>query len=70
MTVPVAAHKAKRQTLEPCFSKRRVNDLEGLLCTEFDRVVNKIKSYESRGEEVPIQDLFYCYTVSYPSSIR
>jgi hypothetical protein len=68
MTVPVAAHKAKRQTLEPCFSKRRVNDLEGLLCTEFDRVVNKIKSYESRGEEVPIQDLFYCYTASCPSS--
>ncbi|MCJ1449244.1 MAG: hypothetical protein MMC23_009764 [Stictis urceolatum] len=62
MTIPVQAHRAKRQNLNPCFSKRRVHALEPVLYDELDRVFNKIDAYEQRGQEVPIQNLYHCYT--------
>ena len=63
MTIPVQAHKIKRQTLDPCFSKRRVNMMEEGLYEELERFFDKIREYEARDEIVPIQDLYYCYTV-------
>ena len=64
MTIPVHAHKLKRQTLDPCFSKRRINVMEDGLYEELERVFDKIREYGERGEDVPIQELYYCYTVS------
>lgn len=62
MTMQVDAHKVKRQTLDPCFSKRRVNTMEDGLYEELELLFAKISEYENRGEEVPIQELYYCYT--------
>jgi hypothetical protein len=64
MTIPIDAHKAKRQVLDPVFSKRRINMMEAQLYEEIDRVLFKINQYHTRDEEVPIHELFYCYTVS------
>ena len=61
--IPVQAHRARRQNLNPCFSKRCVHALEPVLYDELDRVFNKIDAHEQRGQEVPIQDLYHCYTV-------
>lgn len=65
MTVPAHAHKLKRQTLDPCFSKRRVNMMEDGLYEELDLVFDKIREFEGRGEDVPIQEMFYCFTVGF-----
>lgn len=64
MTMQVDAHKVKRQTLDPCFSKRRVNTMEDGLYEELELLFAKISEYNKTGEEVPIQELYYCYTVS------
>lgn len=63
MTIPVEAHRAKRQVLDPVFSKRRVNMMEGYIYDEIDRIFHKIDEYSNRGEEVPLHEMFYCYTV-------
>ena len=65
MTIPVHSHKLKRQTLEPCFSKRRINMMADGLYEELEQVFDKIREYGDRGEDVPIQELYYCYTVSH-----
>lgn len=69
MTIPVEAHRAKRQVLDPCFSKRRVNMMEDYFYEEIERVFDKISQYEKRDEEVPIHELFYCYTVQWSSPL-
>lgn len=63
MTIPIELHRQKRQTLDPCFSKRRINLLEDMMYEEVDRLLNKIAEYGERDEFVPIQELYYCYTV-------
>ena len=64
-TVPVESHKLKRQTLDPNFSKRRVNMMEDGLYNELEQVLEKIAEYGRRGEEVPISELYFCYTVGF-----
>ncbi|MCJ1239560.1 hypothetical protein MMC14_007558 [Varicellaria rhodocarpa] len=61
-TVPVESHKLKRQTLDPNFSKRRVNMMEDGLYNELEQVLDKISEYGRRGEDVPISELYFCYT--------
>ncbi|KAI1442050.1 cytochrome P450 [Annulohypoxylon stygium] len=61
-TVPVEKHKLKRKTLDPNFSKQRVSMMEDGLYDELELVFDKIKGYEKRGEEVPIMELYFCYT--------
>lgn len=63
-TVSIEQHKAKRKTLNPCFSKSSINNMEEKLYEELDLVFAKIREYERKGEEVPIAELLYCYTVS------
>jgi cytochrome P450 len=63
MTIPVEAHRAKRQVLDPVFSKRRINNLESSIYDEIDRIFEKVDQCQKNGEEVPIHELFYCYTV-------
>lgn len=63
-TISIEQHKAKRKTLNPCFAKLCINNMEDKLYDELDLVFAKIREYESRGEEVPIAELLYCYTVS------
>ncbi|KAJ8063557.1 hypothetical protein OCU04_007429 [Sclerotinia nivalis] len=61
-TIPVEEHKLKRQTLDPSFSKRRVNQMEDGLYEELERVFDKISEYGGKGENVPIAELYFCYT--------
>lgn len=61
-TISIEQHKAKRKTLNPCFAKLCINNMEDKLYDELDLVFAKIREYESRGEEVPIAELLYCYT--------
>ncbi|KAL7892318.1 cytochrome P450 [Trichoderma sp. SZMC 28014] len=61
-TVSIEQHKAKRKTLNPCFSKSSINNMEEKLYEELDLVFAKIREYERKGEEVPIAELLYCYT--------
>ncbi|KAK7926904.1 hypothetical protein PG985_003902 [Apiospora marii] len=62
MTIPVEAHRAKRQVLDPVFSKRRVNMMEDYIYDEIDRIFHKIDECTGKGEEVPLHEMFYCYT--------
>ncbi|KAI0485717.1 cytochrome P450 [Xylaria cf. heliscus] len=59
---PVEKHRLKRKTLDPCFSKQRVNMMEDGMYEELELVFDKIDEYERRGEDVPIMELFFCYT--------
>ncbi|KUI64500.1 Trichodiene oxygenase [Cytospora mali] len=61
-TVPVEKHRIKRKTLDPNFSKQRVSLMEDGLYEELEMVFRKIKEYEERDEEVPIMELYFCYT--------
>ncbi|KAK4223162.1 Trichodiene oxygenase [Podospora fimiseda] len=61
-TLQADKHKIKRQALEPAFSKRRVNMMEDGLFEELDLVFDRINNCEKEGSEVPISELFYCYT--------
>ncbi|KAI3329671.1 cytochrome P450 [Ustulina deusta] len=61
-TVPVEKHRQKRKTLDPNFSKQRVNMMEDGLYEELELVFDKIRHYEKRGQEVPIMELYFCYT--------
>ncbi|XDG09714.1 hypothetical protein ABKA04_009329 [Annulohypoxylon sp. FPYF3050] len=61
-TVPVEKHRLKRKTLDPNFSKQRVSMMEDGLYNELELVFDKIKGCENRGEEVPIMELYFCYT--------
>jgi hypothetical protein len=63
-TVPVEKHRQKRKTLDPNFSKQRVNMMEKGLYEELELVFDRIEKYEKLGEEVPIMELYFCYTVS------
>lgn len=63
MTIPVEAHRAKRQVLDPVFSKRRVNMMEDYFNGEIEKVFDRVNQFAERGEEAPIHELFYCYTV-------
>ena len=65
MTMAPEAHKVKRQTLDPSFSKRRVNTMEDGLYEELELLFAKISEYGNKGEEVPIQEMYYCYTVGF-----
>lgn len=65
MTIAPEAHRAKRQVLDPCFSKRRVNMMEQFMHAEIGRVFDKMDHYVTMGEDVPIHELLYCYTVLY-----
>ena len=56
-------HKIKRQTLDPCFSKSRVGMMEQTLYSEIESVMEKISECETRGENVPISELYFAYTV-------
>lgn len=69
MTIPVEAHRAKRQVLDPVFSKRRVNMMEDYIYDEIDRIFHKIDEYTEKGEEVPLHEMFYCYTASLSSPL-
>lgn len=63
-TISIEQHKEKRKTLNPCFSKLCISNMEDLLYEEYDKVVSKIREYEAKDEQVPIAELLYCYTVS------
>lgn len=65
-TVPVEKHKNKRKTLDPNFSKQRVALMENGLYDELELVFAKIGEYEQRDGEVPIMELYFCYTVRPP----
>ncbi|KAI1741372.1 cytochrome P450 [Xylaria scruposa] len=69
MTIPVEAHRAKRQVLDPVFSKRRVNAMESSIYDEIDRVFEKVEQFRKNGGEVPIHQLFYCYTADVVSEL-
>lgn len=68
-TVPVEKHKLKRKTLDPNFSKQRVGMMEDGLYEELELVLSRISEYEKRGEEVPIMELYFCYTVGFLASL-
>ncbi|KAI0473333.1 cytochrome P450 [Xylariaceae sp. FL0804] len=61
-TVPVEKHKVKRKTLDPNFSKQRVGLMEDGLYDELELVFERIDEYMKRGVEVPIMELYFCYT--------
>lgn len=63
-TISIEQHKEKRKTLNPCFSKLCISNMEEKLYDELDLVFLKIREYERKGEQVPIAELLYCYTVS------
>lgn len=65
MTIPVEAHRGKRQVLDPVFSKRRINMMEDHIYKEVELVLDNVQQYHQRGEEAPIHELFYCYTARY-----
>ncbi|CAG8074955.1 unnamed protein product, partial [Penicillium nalgiovense] len=67
-TISIDQHKEKRRTLNPCFSKLCVSNMEDTLYNELGKVVSKIKEYERKGEQVPIAELLYCYTADIISS--
>ncbi|KAJ8132254.1 hypothetical protein O1611_g1370 [Lasiodiplodia mahajangana] len=69
MTIPIEAHKAKRQVLDPVFSKRRINMMEDQIYREIERILEKFEQYHQRDEEVPIHELFYCYTADIVSEL-
>jgi hypothetical protein len=62
-TISIEKHKEKRKTLNPCFSKLCVSNMENTLYDELDKVFSKIQECERKGEQVPIAELLYCYTV-------
>ena len=62
MLFDIAAHKRRRATLNPSFSKQRILLLEDLMYDEVDRVMDRAMEYVERKEALPIQDAFYCYT--------
>jgi hypothetical protein len=41
--------------------------MESSIYDEIDRVFEKVEQFRENGEEVPIHQLFYCYTVRPPS---
>jgi hypothetical protein len=63
-TMSIETHRIRRQTLDPSYSKRRVNMMEDTLYEELERVFAKISEYAKRGEVVPIAELYFCFTVS------
>ncbi|GAB1191743.1 hypothetical protein APSETT444_000925 [Aspergillus pseudonomiae] len=67
-TISIDQHKEKRKTLNPCFSKLCISNMEDTLYDEYDKVFSKIKEYERKGEQVPIAELLYCYTADIISS--
>ncbi|KAI0201516.1 cytochrome P450 [Astrocystis sublimbata] len=69
MTIPVEAHRAKRQVLDPVFSKRRINNMEGSIYDEIDRIFEKVEAFRNNGEQVPIHELLYCYTADIVSEL-
>ncbi|KAI8954532.1 cytochrome P450 [Xylaria longipes] len=69
MTIQVEAHKAKRQVLDPVFSKRRINMMEDRIYGELELVLGNVGKYHQRDEEVPIHELFYCYTADIVSEL-
>jgi cytochrome P450 len=63
MTLDPVKHKRRRELLNPSFSKRRVNMLEHVMYDEIEKVFSRISKLASRGEIIPIQEAYYCYTV-------
>ncbi|KAK3985848.1 Trichodiene oxygenase [Cladorrhinum sp. PSN332] len=61
-TVQTEKHRIRRQALDPAFSKRRVNLMEDGLLEELELVFERIDKCAKEGAEVPISELFYCYT--------
>ncbi|KAI1636385.1 cytochrome P450 [Biscogniauxia mediterranea] len=61
-TVPVDKHRVKRKRLDPHFSKQRVRMMEGVLYEELELVFARINEFAKRSEEVPIMELYFCYT--------
>ncbi|KAG9571188.1 hypothetical protein KCU71_g481, partial [Aureobasidium melanogenum] len=69
MTIPIEEHRAKRQVLDPCFSKRRVNMMERFIQEELSRVFEKIDDCQRRGAVIPVHEFFYCYTADIVSEL-
>lgn len=44
--------------------------MEDGLYEELELVFDRIRQYEKRGEEVPIMELYFCYTVCLSPSSR
>lgn len=64
-TIDPEAHKQRRSTIDPNFSKRRVAMMENGIYEELEKVFARITEYGKKGEVVPIAELFFCYTVSW-----
>ncbi|KAK0613232.1 cytochrome P450 [Immersiella caudata] len=62
MLFDIAVHRRRRETLNPCFSKRRVLMLEDLMYNELEQLLDRAADYIDKGKPVPIQDAYYCYT--------
>lgn len=64
MLFDISEHKKRRETLNPSFSKRRILLLEDLMYEELEKVMSYAMPYIERKEPLPIQDAYYCFTVS------
>ncbi|OQE24211.1 hypothetical protein PENFLA_c010G02605 [Penicillium flavigenum] len=62
MSLDPAKHKRRKELLNPCFSKRRVHQLQHTMYEEMAKVFSKLSAVADKGEPVPIQDAYYCYT--------
>ncbi|KAF7502392.1 hypothetical protein GJ744_005858 [Endocarpon pusillum] len=62
MSLDPVKHRQRRELLNPSFSKRRVNMLEHIMYDEMDRIFTKVSAIAHRGEVVPLQEVYYCYT--------
>ena len=67
MSLDPVKHRQRRELLNPSFSKRRVNMLEHIMYDEMDKIFTKVSAIAHRGEVVPLQEVYYCYTVCFPT---
>jgi cytochrome P450 len=56
-------YRARREILNPLFSKRAVHTLEGRIQHKVDYLCDKIKALSDQGRFIPLQKAFYCTTV-------
>ncbi|OXV07329.1 hypothetical protein Egran_04906, partial [Elaphomyces granulatus] len=62
MSLDPVKHRRRKEILNPCFSKRRVFMLQHIMYEEMDKVFASVSALAEKGEPVPIQDAYYCYT--------
>jgi hypothetical protein len=57
------AHKIRKQTLAPLFSKSAVDGLEGIVQENSGQLRDRYAEFARKGKPVPVQNSLFCLTV-------